>query len=82
MSSVTSYCPTLSGSWGGGYEGGVHLFTPRKCRCGGIKKEKKKKKAGRGCEKAGDKEAVWGDAKRETKKKGGVGWITKRRHCQ
>lgn len=30
MSSVTSYCPALRGSWGGGYEGGVHLFTPRK----------------------------------------------------
>lgn len=30
MSSVTSYCPPLMGSWGGGYEGGVHLFTPRK----------------------------------------------------
>lgn len=30
MSSDTSYCPTLSGSCGGGYEGGVHLFTPRK----------------------------------------------------
>lgn len=30
MSSDTSYCPTLRGSCGGGYEGGVHLFTPRK----------------------------------------------------
>lgn len=30
MSSITSYCPALRGSWGGGYEGGVHLFTPRK----------------------------------------------------
>lgn len=30
MSSDTSYCPMLRGSCGGGYEGGVHLFTPRK----------------------------------------------------
>lgn len=30
MSSVTSYCPALRGSCGGGYEGGVHLFTPRR----------------------------------------------------
>lgn len=37
MSSDTSYWPTLRGSCGGGYEGGVHLFTPRKT---GAKKKR------------------------------------------
>lgn len=68
MSSVTSYCPALRGSWGGGYDGGVHLFTPRKAGA------KEKEWGVRG----GDKEAVQG-----TKRKRGEGrWVAKRKHCQ
>lgn len=52
MSSDTSYCPTLRGSCGGGYEGGVHLFTPRKT---GAKRT----------EKGGGKEAPWCKQKRK-----------------
>ena len=63
MSSVTSYCPALRGSWGGGYEGGVHLFTPREGRC----EEKKRARKGGA---RGNKEAVQG-TKRKRKKKGG-----------
>lgn len=59
MSSVTSYCPALRGSWGGGYEGGVHLFTPKKAGA---------KRAGRGCKREGDKEAAQG-TKRKRKRR-------------
>lgn len=41
MSSVTSYCPALRGSWGGGYEGGIHRFTPG-AEVGAEKKQKQK----------------------------------------
>ena len=65
MSSVTSYCPTLRGSCGGGYEGGVHLFTPRKA---GAKRARKE------CKGVGGEEAAQG-IKRKRKKQGR--WIAK-----
>lgn len=74
MSSVTSYCPALRGSWGGGYEGGVHLFTPREGRC-----EKEQEGGGEGG--VGDKEAVQGTKRKRQKKEEGR-WIANRKHCQ
>lgn len=47
MSSVTSYCPALRGSWGGGYEGGIHRFTPG-AEVGAEKKQKQKSSNGGG----------------------------------
>lgn len=61
MSSVTSYCPALRGSWGGGYEGGVHLFTPRKAGA---------KRAGRGWGMRGEGQGGSARHKAEEKKKG------------
>lgn len=78
MSSVTSYCPTLRGSCGGGYEGGVHLFTPGKA---GAKKQNKKR-ARRFCGGGrGDKEAVQGTKKKRKKEEGGR-QIAKRKRYQ
>lgn len=67
MSSVTSYCPAVRGSWGGGYEGGVHLFTPGKA--GAIEQEGV----------WGDKEIVQGTKQREIEERR---WIAKRKHYQ
>ena len=66
MSSDTSYCPALRGSCGGGYEGGVHLFTPEKAGA-------KRSKTGVGW---GDKEAARGGGHkaREEEKR----WMAKR----
>lgn len=69
MSSVTSYCPTLRGSWGGGYEGGVHLFTPKKAGA---------KRARRGCKGRGTRRQCRAQSKREKEGR----WIANRKHCQ
>ena len=61
MSSDTSYCPALRGSCGGGYEGGVHLFTPIGRQVQRERGEGERKGGGS----AGHK------AKKETKKGGG-----------
>lgn len=58
MSSVTSYCPALRGSCGGGYEGGVHLFTPRKAGA---------KRARKGCKGVGGKGGSAGHKAKEKK---------------
>lgn len=67
MSSVTSYCPALRGSWGGGYEGGVHLFTPGKAGA-------KEQEWGVGV----TRRQCRAQSKREKKGK----WVAKRKHCQ
>lgn len=69
MSSVTSYCPALRGSCGGGYEGGVHLFTPREAGA---------KRARRGCEGKGTRRQCRAQSKRDKEGR----WIAKRKHCQ
>lgn len=69
MSSVTSYCPTLRGSCGGGYEGGVHLFTPGKA--GAKKTKQKKEQEGFVGEGEGTRRQCRAQSKREKKKKEG-----------
>lgn len=76
MSSETSYCPALRGSCGGGYEGGVHLFTPEKA---GAKRSKtgvgwagEGTRRQRGGHKAREEEKRW-MAKRETSSVNGSG---------
>lgn len=62
MSSVTSSCPALRGSWGGGYEGGVHLFTPREAGA------ERARRGGQGVEGKGDKEAVQGTKRKRQRR--------------